>query len=390
MKESDEMLSIFIIVFFVIIFTAIIIEIIGKRATRVGKHFANNKSKSNSKSKENIDKSNDATNIPRAITPYYRNKSNHKEDLLKIKKLGKELNLFDTSIYNNLFSSGVRERGEVYFKEDRISNLSQVNNKYTCQVNGTNKYDVTLTFNDKNPNEIKEASCTCPYYTGEHKYCKHIYALLYKIKCSNNQEIIDNKFAQICSETADMITKAVKDVNKNFGNYNRNIVEQFIKYAKNIQKQLESMAYSYIKLKTENAKLNALQCLIETVDGVDLRVNNFMKKMKDPAYADDDYYEDIDDDFDDDDFDDDNEEEDSKTRLLNELAIYQMSNNLFNNKSHKKENFSDYSEQDLADSGLEEWQKDEVRKGNWEPWSFDENNEFEDDDYYSDNGEDDD
>ena len=112
--------------------------------------------------------------------------------------------------------------------------------------------------------------------------------------------------------------------------------------------------------------------------------------MKDTSYADDDYYEDIDDDFEDDDFDDDNEEEDSKTRLLKELAIDKMTKDLFNDNDNKKKNNSNYSEQDLADSGLEEWQKDEVRKGNWEPWSFDENNEFEDDDYYSDSGEDDD
>lgn len=381
------MLAIFIVIFSVVIFTAIVGAIIEKHDAKAGKHFANNKSKSNSKSKENIDKSNDATNIPRAITPYYKNKANHEEDSLKIKKLREQLNLFDTSIYDDLFSSGIRERGEVYFKEDRISNFSQDNNKYTCQVNGTNKYNVSLTFRDDNPNEIIEASCTCPYYTGEHKYCKHIYALLYKLKCSNNHEIIDKKFAQIGSETADMITKAAKDVNENFDNYNRNIVEQFVKYTKNIQKQLESMAYIYIKLKTENAKLNALQCLIETINGVDVRVNNLMKKMKDPAYAEDYYNEEIDGDIDDDDED---EEVDSKTRLLDELAIYQMSKNLFDDKGHKKENFSDYSEQDLADSGLEEWQKDEVRKGNWEPWSFDENNEFEDDDYYSDSGEDDD
>lgn len=384
------MLSIFIVIFSVVIFTAIVGAIIEKHDAKAGKHFANNKSKSNSQSKENMDKSTVTTNIPRAITPYYKNKAKREEDSLKIKKLREQLNLFDTSIYNDLFSSGIRERGEVYFKEDRISNFSQDNNKYTCQVNGTNKYDVSLTFSDENPDEIKEASCTCPYYTGEHKYCKHIYALLYKIKCSNNQEIIDNKFAQIGSETADMINKAAKDVNENFEKYNKNIVEQFVKYTKNIHEQLEYWTYHYLNVKTEHGRLNALQCLIKYTSGADLRIKDLMNKMKDPAYADDVYDEDIDDDFDDNDFDEDNVTEDSKTRLLDELAIYQMSKNLFDNKGHKKENFSDYSEQDLADSGLEEWQKDEVRKGNWEPWSFDENNEFEDDDYYSDSGEDDD
>ena len=387
------MLAVFIIILSVVIFT-IIISIISKNQTKEsGKHFANNnayKNDSQNKKKEYI-LANTQSN-ENAKKSYYNNvKQAHEEDELKINKLREQLGLFDKSIYDDLFSSGVRERGEVYFKEDRISDFSQDNNKYTCKVNGTKQYDVTLTFSDENTNEIKEASCTCPYYTEEHKYCKHIYSLLYKIKCSQNQEIIENKFAKICSETADMITKAAKDVNENFDNYNRNIVEQFVKYTKNMQEQLESMTYRYIKLKTEHSKLNALQSLIETTDGADSRINDLMNKMKDPAYADDDFDEDIDDDdFDDDDFDED--EKDSKSKLLDDLAVGYMAYNLFNDIGGKKKhrNNSDYSEKDLDDFGLEEWQKNEVRKGNWEPWSFDENNEFEDDDYYSDSGEDDD
>ena len=386
------MLAIIIVILSIVIFTVIILVISKKKREESGKHFANSKENRNdSKNKKReYDSANTQSNETSRKSYNDNVKSAHEEDELKEKKLREQLGLFDKSIYDNLFTPNVIERGEEYFSDGKITNFSQSENKYTCKVNGTNQYDVQITFNAEKPNEIEEASCNCTYFTRQHKYCKHIYALLYKLKCSNNHEIIDKKFAQIGSETADMITKAAKDVNENFDNYNRNIVEQFIKYAKNIQKQLESMAYSYIKLKTENAKLNALQCLIETVDGVDLRVNNFMKKMKDPAYADDYYNEEIDGDIDDDDFDDEDEEVDSKTRLLDELAIYQMSKNLFDDKGHKKENFSNYSEQDLADSGLEEWQKDEVRKGNWEPWSFDENNEFEDDDYYSDSGEDDD
>ena len=385
------MLAVFIIILSVVVLT-IIIAIINNKNRESGKHFANSKeNKNDSKNKKKEYDSANTLNIETAIKSNSDNvNSAHDEDELKEKKLREQLGLFDKSIYDNLFTPNVIERGEEYFSDGKISNFSQSENKYTCKVNGTNQYDVQIIFNDENPDEIEEASCNCTYYTRQHKYCKHIYALLYKVKCSQNKEILDKKFAKIASETADMITKAAEDVNENFNNYNRNIVEQFVKYSKYIHEQLEYWTYHYIHVKTENSRLNTLQCLIEATNGVDLRIKDLMNKMKDPAYADDGYDEDIDDDFDDNDFDEDNVTEDSKTRLLDELAIYQMSNNLFNNKSHKKENFSDYSEQDLADSGLEEWQKDEVRKGNWEPWSFDENNEFEDDDYYSDSGEDDD
>ena len=385
------MLAVFIIILSVVALT-IIIAIISNKNRESGKHFANSKeNKNDSKNKKKEYDSANTLNIETAIKSNSDNvNSAHDEDELKEKKLREQLGLFDKSIYDNLFTPNVIERGEEYFSDGKISNFSQSENKYTCKVNGTNQYDVQIIFNDENPDEIEEASCNCTYFTRQHKYCKHIYALLYKVKCSQNKEILDNKFAKIASETADMITKAAKDVNKNIDNYNRDVVEQFVKYTKNIHEQLEYWTYHYLNVKTEHGRLNALLCLIKYTSGADSRIDDLMNKMKDTSYADDDYYEDIDDDFDDDDFDDDNEEEDSKTRLLNELAIYQMSNNLFNNKSHKKENFSDYSEQDLADSGLEEWQKDEVRKGNWEPWSFDENNEFEDDDYYLDSGEDDD
>ena len=385
------MLAVFIIILSVVVLT-IIIAIISNKNRESGKHFANSKeNKNDSKNKKREYDSANTLNNETAIKSNSDNvNSSHDEDELKEKKLREQLGLFDKSIYDNLFTPNVIERGEEYFSDGKISNFSKSTNKYTCKVNGTNQYDVQITFNDENPDIIEEASCNCTYFTRQHKYCKHIYALLYKVKCSQNKEILDNKFAKIASETADMITKAAKDVNKNIDNYNRDVVEQFVKYTKNIHEQLEYWTYHYLNVKTEHGRLNALLCLIKYTSGADSRIDDLMNKMKDTSYADDDYYEDIDDDFDDDDFDDDNEEEDSKTRLLKELAIDKMTKDLFNDNDNKKKNNSNYSEQDLADSGLEEWQKDEVRKGNWEPWSFDENNEFEDDDYYSDSGEDDD
>ena len=40
------------------------------------------------------------------------------------------------------------------------------------------------------------------------------------------------------------------------------------------------------------------------------------------------------------------------------------------------------SDKDLDDYGLEEWEKEEVKKGNHDPWNFEEE-ETEDDDYYN-------
>lgn len=54
---------------------------------------------------------------------------------------------------------------------------------------------------------------------------------------------------------------------------------------------------------------------------------------------------------------------------------------LFSLKSDKKGN-SIYTEKDLKGYELEDWQKEEVKKGNYGPWNFEEE-ELEEDDYYN-------
>lgn len=54
----------------------------------------------------------------------------------------------------------------------------------------------------------------------------------------------------------------------------------------------------------------------------------------------------------------------------------------------KKENLSPYSEEEMDDYSLEEWQKDLVRQGRYAPWSFKKkstsSDELSDDQYYKD------
>ena len=48
----------------------------------------------------------------------------------------------------------------------------------------------------------------------------------------------------------------------------------------------------------------------------------------------------------------------------------------------EKENNSEYADEEVDSYGLEDWQKEEVKKGNYDPWSFEEE-DLEEDDYYS-------
>ena len=51
-------------------------------------------------------------------------------------------------------------------------------------------------------------------------------------------------------------------------------------------------------------------------------------------------------------------------------------------EEQQKESNSKYTEEELNNYGLEEWQKDLVRKGKYEPWDFEEE-DLDEDDYYS-------
>lgn len=45
-------------------------------------------------------------------------------------------------------------------------------------------------------------------------------------------------------------------------------------------------------------------------------------------------------------------------------------------------NESEYTDEEIDNLGLEDWQKEEVKKGNYDPWNFEEE-DLEDDDYYN-------
>ena len=84
------------------------------------------------------------------------------------------LNIYDTDRYG--FDDVIKYRGESIVDKDKVSNINYDNNTYTAIVEGTNNYDVSITFDKEG---YLDASCTCLYYKEDKGYCKHIYALLY-------------------------------------------------------------------------------------------------------------------------------------------------------------------------------------------------------------------
>ena len=81
---------------------------------------------------------------------------------------------------------------------------------------------------------------------------------------------------------------------------------------------------------------------------------------------------------------------------VNKLTIIDEENNIKENNSfrnkiyhsdteddRKEENISGYTDKELDNYGLEEWQKKLVKEGKYMPWNFEEE-DLEEDDYYSD------
>lgn len=58
-------------------------------------------------------------------------------------------------------------------------------------------------------------------------------------------------------------------------------------------------------------------------------------------------------------------------------------NESLNSSNNEAKNKSGYSEEEMDSYGLEESEKELVRKGEYNPWDFETEGPFEEDDYYS-------
>lgn len=86
--------------------------------------------------------------------------------------------LSDSTIKNEASSAAVYNRGIRYYREARVKNI-KFNKKYRCfeaTVQGENRYDVAVYFNDDLM--VDDYECDCPAYYEYEGACKHIVALM--------------------------------------------------------------------------------------------------------------------------------------------------------------------------------------------------------------------
>ena len=256
------------------------------------------------------------------------------------------LNIYDTDRYG--FDDVIKYRGESIVDKDKISNINYDNNTYTAIVEGTNNYDVSITFDEEG---YLNASCTCPYYKEDKGYCKHIYALLYKVKCSNNRKVIIK-----------YLKKMLRKVKFKYIRYSFKMTSNKNLFADETNRDYNSFVLRYHNLITK-VKSHLKKFTVEDKLLLDISYLEDMLKFISNSFK-------------------------EVKRVLNEYNAMKLGTFIDSgNKGRKdKDLFDEELEKEMDVYNLDDEEKEEVRKGNFDPWNFEypSDDELEDDDYYED------
>lgn len=311
---------------------------------------------------------NNITNVP------FEN-SKVKEEILNLpeKTVKEKLEIFDKSIYDETFPIQIRGRGESYFENDKLKYFKQNGNKYTCTVKGTEDHKVSLTFREDS-DEIEEASCTCPYFADKNNNCKHIYALLYKVKCSGNKDVIINEIKENLNSIKTMIKNSQDYIDRNKSHFTSAAIQEHYNYTHYYDYTFNNIENKLSNNTLEDTLLKYLEDLIsisselktkikKTLNSENTSNNNIVNTSN-------------------------NSKDSSKIGLTDVVAGLVIADTIDDYIQKKKDkddyNVSGYTDDELDDYGLEDWQKDLVKKGDYEPWNFEEEDLEEDDYYYED------
>lgn len=289
---------------------------------------------------------------------------------IEVKELKQKLGLFDKNIYDDLFETQIRRRGETYYSEKKIRNVRHIDNKYNCLADGTDTYKVSITFNADDINKIESATCTCPYYTDKQKNCKHIYALLLKARCEENPLKIINEINNYTSKMSEMIENAnsyiIENQNQivisendkyNFDNLVRNYEVKFKKYSEDLNK------YKF----NEEVLLRILEGIVEDSSILQTEIERILNSCNADSTSDIKVNT--------------NKEEKDKISFGDVAAGIFIADAL-DKHFNKDDEYDEELEKEMDMYALTDWQKEEVRKGNYAPWNFEEDGDLEEDDYY--------
>lgn len=311
-----------------------------------------------------IQKKSNEKNITK--TPFVDTKLKVEESLktpIEVKK--EKLDIFDKSIYDSLFPVQIRNRGEVYYYEDKIKYFKENGNNYSCIVKGNENYNVKLSIDENN--NIISSSCTCPYYLDKEHNCKHIYALLYKVKCSENKGKIITEINNQISGIKTMVKNATDYINRNKSHFSYSAIDEFNNYSQ----QYISQTNYYEKNCSEKVLEDILLQHLDNLLNITLELKQKIKKTLNEENSATDVITSMP-----------KQKNENKIGFTDVMAGIAIANEI--DKHFNKEDDEDYNEEletEMDAYDLEDWQKDLVREGRYNPWNFGEE-ELEEGDYY--------
>lgn len=278
--------------------------------------------------------------------------------------------------YDDLFKPQIKSRGINYFIEGNVINYKFDGQICSGEIIGTETYNTSISFY-KNKN-IKKVSCSCLYFKKDNSYCKHIYTLLLKYcKKENVDGFVDietyrevkqkkpkvnhnyyNRMLEICYSMKEIINNT-----ENFYNSDEVIVDIDIEdiYKEIMSYQEKINYYSNIKIGELSEELieSAKEDLYELenlYENLGLEYEEILENIEEEKLLE--------------------QEED----LIDEDNSYFMNDNIDEEKYELE-----YEREELRNTwGLFDHEIDEVQKGDYDPWQFEEDSEDEDDYYYED------
>lgn len=150
----------------------------------------------------------------------------------KQKEYIKKYDLIDFTKYYSYFDLRVRLKGDNVYKYYDITDYTYENNKASCKMKGTEIYDVSIEFDNKD--NIKKSNCTCPYCKKGNN-CKHIYALLIKSKLESNFNKLINIRNKVFDEYLNVFNSCYNYFKENVSKYSKDDIEdinRFLSYYK--------------------------------------------------------------------------------------------------------------------------------------------------------------
>lgn len=119
-------------------------------------------------------------------------------------------------------SGGSFERGEQYLADGAVRSIKQTD-EYTlkAQVQGSDvhPYLVTITFD---ADDIREVTCTCPYYEGS--WCKHAVAVL--LKTLEEDDIPAEEAVEVAELVQDLDRSALVALIERLAEHDPRLIEQ--------------------------------------------------------------------------------------------------------------------------------------------------------------------